>query len=156
MLLERCEDEEVRRGFDRPSSVLIRNVKITRELVNPMFLRLSRDTGKQRISPVEFRKLSPTRYTGSVNVEFPSFMVFAETFHSDWVLTLEDGKGDKKVVESKFLADLYANAWYIEEPGSYQFELEFVPQKRVNNGLAVSVVGGLTVAFLVLKERRKK
>ncbi len=155
VLLKRCEDEEVRRGFDRPSSVLMRNVKITRELVNPMFLKLS-STKEPFINAVEFEKISPTYYTGLANIESSTFFVFAETYHPGWTLTLENDNGGKKVVERRFLADLYANAWYIEEPGNFQFELEFVPQQRVKKGAVVSIVGGLFIGFQAVIKRRKR
>jgi hypothetical protein len=119
---------------------------------------LTEDSGVK----IEFRKVNPTRYVVSGEADRSFWLVFSESFHKDWkaymkkVETEEDGdrslakkqefewsalitllrdSGKREELEEHYLANGYANAWWvpIEEADSqvksFEIILEFTPQR---------------------------
>jgi hypothetical protein len=102
---------------------------------------------------VSFKKLSPIRYDVRVtNATAPFVLVFSETY--DWMWSATVG-GEK--VGKHLIVNGYANGWYVRRNGSYAIELEYVPQRLVPIGLAVSfsTLIGLTAYITVDWIRRR-
>ena len=133
-----------------------KNIEMKRVLRNPLFLRASlpqREKTKEGI--LEFKQISPILYTGRVRITNPKFLIFAQSFHPEWELKLNDGTRETSLLP-KYMANLYSNAWYIEKGGDYTFSLEFVPQRLVRTGIIISVTGWLVVFGLLLWQRFRK
>lgn len=130
-----------------PSTVLFRNIRIERLLNNPIFLRSENKLFQSEIpnAKIEFSRQSPVYYSGKIELDKGGFVIFSEAFHKDWQLKLKSG-GKTLIPKERFLANLYANAWFVPE-GDYKFELEFTPQKKFYWGMAIS---GITVAGVVI------
>lgn len=138
-----------------PSTVLFRNIQIQRLLNNPVFLRSeNKNTLSNVSSQVNFIQKSPVLYSGKIKLEKPGFVIFSEAFHDGWQFRLFDEK-ESFVPEKKFLANLYANAWYIEKAGEYNFELEFIPQRKLNTGIKISVAGFILIGLYLIWSKRK-
>lgn len=141
-----CKDEEFKKQFQRPSTVVLRGLKISRLEDFPLFLRAveTEDNRVPSLTQVEFESSSPVRYAGSFSINQPQLLVFSETFAPGWQLVLfKDGK--RIIPEEKVLVNLFANGWFIEEPGEYQFTLEYTPERRVQLGGLISMLffGGI-------------
>ena len=95
---------------------------------------------------VSYREVNPTLYSVSVNASGPFLLVFSEPYDSNWVASV-DGKQVPDALH--FMANDVANAWYINETGSYTVTLEFTPQNLFYIGSAVSLTTLiLLVAYL--------
>lgn len=104
-------------------------------------------------SVIEFKKDNAVSYKGKLNIQKPTFLVLKETYHHDWELTLLN-KDKKMKVDKHVVADLYANGWYIDKVGEYEFSINFTGQRTFNFGLALTVFGILITLgyFIVVKK----
>lgn len=152
-----AEGAKIRLFADKAdSSVTFRNIKIERLLNNPIFLRSTLPgAATESISPVEFTRYSPVYYSGKIKLEREGLVIFSESFHPDWQLRLSDSQGIS-VPEKRFLANMYANAWFIPQAGEYNFELEFTPQKTLYKGLIVSLATFLFAVIFLIKKWLEK
>lgn len=136
------------------SSVTFRNIKIERLLNNPIFLRSSLSQSlADPTSSVEFTRNSPVYYSGKIKSDGKGFIIFSESFHKDWQLRLFNDKGSF-VPGRRFLANMYANAWFVPDEGEYNFELEFTPQRIFYKGLKISLISFvLIMGFYLFKHK---
>ena len=90
---------------------------------------------------------------GKIKLTKPNFLFFKETFHPGWKLSLAK---DGQIFEPKehLLANLYGNAWYIDEMGDYSFKIEFEPQKYVNIGLLLTILSVMLIPIGMLVFRK--
>lgn len=122
------------------SSVLIRNLQVMKLFNEDVLLHKVEIGSEDKVEgKVSIHQISPVSYTGKINLEKPSLFIFKESYHPDWKLTLEK-QGQKQTIGAHFLANLYSNAWYINDVGEYNFQLEFEPQKFVSYGLLVAII----------------
>ena len=112
----------------------------------------------QSSSPVlTFNAVNPTKYEVHVeNATGPFFLVFNENFDSQWKAYIRDlnnnPEGGSIPEEKHFLANGYANAWYIDPQqlsnGTWQFNvtLYYSPQNYYDAGLLIT---GITFALII-------
>lgn len=101
---------------------------------------------------ITFTRTSPVSYTVRVEADKPFILVFSEAFHRSWVASV----GDKKL-QNHFLVNGYANAWLVEQLGSYAITLTFETQQWYVVGGVVSITtGALWVVYLTGPLRRFK
>lgn len=138
-----------------PSTVFFRNIQIQRLLNNPIFLRSENKNTLGTLSDeVSFVQKNPVFYSGKIKLERDGFIIFSEAFHKGWQLKLQQGE-KSFIPDNRFLANLYANAWYIEKGGEYDFELEFIPQRNLDTGIKISVVSFAMCIFYFIWQKRK-
>ena len=99
-----------------------------------------------------YEKIDPTKYIVHVNASKPFFLIFSESYHKDWIAYVD---GQQILNEYHFMANGYANAWYINKTGSYTITLEFWPQKLFYLGSAVSITT-LTICILYISKSKIK
>jgi len=111
---------------------------------------------------VVFKKIDPTRYKVHVeNASAPFFLVFSSTYDKDWVAhfrdlnSLQTFSSERVPDEYHFMANGYANAWYINKTGTYTITLEFWPQKLFYIGSTISITT-LTICVLYLSKNKIK
>lgn len=145
-------------SFGSSTSVVIKNLKISRILNNQIFLRSK--MGKEVTASIsgqinQMEQKSPVLYEGRIKVDHPTFLIFKEAFHPGWELEL---KRDNEVykVDQHYLANLYSNSWWIEKTGAYEFKIEFKPQQKVTQGAYLALAGLLGVSFLLVRSKMKK
>ena len=85
---------------------------------------------------VAYEKINPTRYVVQVNASKPFFLVFSESYNKDWIAYIE---GEQIPNEYHYIANGFANSWYINKTGSYVITLEFWPQKLFYLGATISI-----------------
>lgn len=149
---EQCKNEIKKYIYEKKSQVLFNNIKVVRQLSDPVFLKaqLNKPVGLPA-GEVNFIQNSAVQYSGKISMTATGFFIFNESFHPGWSLELFNGSN--KITPSKrFLSNLYGNAWYIDKPGEYNFKLEFMPQRDVIKGVIVSLICFFAVLFLTFKQ----
>lgn len=149
------QNAEIKFSEEENGRTVFRNVSIERLLNNPVFLRSSLKAENFRPGlNAEFTQKNPVYYSGRIKLDMPGLLIFSESYHDGWQLRLKkNNKTD--VPKQRLLANMYANAWFIEESGEYSFELEFLPQRIFNKGLIISLVAFLIIAAVLLKRAKK-
>jgi hypothetical protein len=95
-----------------------------------------------------WRRLDPTRLTGSVEVEGRTLLVFAQTFDRRWRLAVE---GRSLPSSSHLRVNGFANAWLVEGDGVLSWELSYEPQRRIEFGvIAGAALLGLALVVLAV------
>ncbi|MCL4417742.1 MAG: hypothetical protein M1365_13820 [Actinobacteria bacterium] len=105
---------------------------------------------------VAINKDSPVKYDGKIHLDKPSFIMFSQSFHPGWILTLfKDGKPVN--IREHLLGNLYSNAWWVNDQGDFDFRIEFEPQRTVTAGVVLSGFGWIVIlAVLGLNRLRRK
>ena len=93
-----------------------------------------------------YDQISPTEYTVQVNASKPFFLVFSESYDTGWVASIN---GQQIPSEYHFMADGFANGWYINKTGRYSITLEFSPQNLFYTGAAISIAAFIICIVLV-------
>ena len=109
---------------------------------------------------ITFQNIDPTEYRIEVtNASTPYFLVFSESYHKDWVAYfgepnwIQTFSAERVLDEYHFIANGYANAWYINKTGSYTITLEFWPQKLFYIGSAISITTLILCALYISKNK---
>jgi hypothetical protein len=86
---------------------------------------------------IEVSMLSPAHYRVDVqNAKAPFILVFGESYHPNWSARISG-----QSVTLHFSVNGYANAWYIEQTGSFSVDLYFEKQRLVDIGFVLSGLG---------------
>jgi len=137
----------------------VRNFHVQKNLDNTIFLRKNFEgiesnftNGKIIVS----RRQSPVLYTGRFTLEKPSFIFFSQTFHPGWSLTVKNNNSQVRI-DKHYIGNYFANAWFVEKAGDYEFRIEFEPQKVVSFGYIISVATALgLIVITILKSKGNK
>jgi hypothetical protein len=125
-------------------SVLFVSTQIDKQAVSDL---LALNQGSLVRPQISFEKVNPTRYVARVtNASGPYFLVFSESYDSNWKAYVNGSQISDKY---HYLANGYANSWYITQKGSYEIVLDFSPQKLFDYGIAISA-GSFVVLVLAL------
>lgn len=141
---------------NQPTVVLVKNIQVRRILNNQIYFysksQIPIATASAKI--LQLNKENPVLYTGRVRIDQPAFLIFKEAFHPGWKLEL---KKQSKVfkTDQHYIANLYGNAWWVEEPGEYDFKIKFEPQSKVTLGIYLAIFGGGILIFLMIFQRIK-
>ncbi len=153
---ERCKDEEFRKPYDRKTEVVITDIFVKKLITErPVLVKKFPGTVLLEQPKLSYRKINPAEYEVNITNAKNSFiLVFSELFHSGWQVRLEN---DKKPVEAKHLiADGYANAWLIDEKGSYKLKLKFKLQDSLEVGRFVSLFSVLATFGIAVVLKKKE
>lgn len=91
-------------------------------------------------STVDWRMVAPTKYAINITISKPGYVLFADNFNKDWVLTI----GDRRIRSQ--VAYGFMNSFYIENAGAYAGYAEFTEQQYSSWGWYVTLAGWLLVA----------
>lgn len=92
---------------------------------------------------INFKKLNNTKYAVSIkNVKSPFWLIFSETFSTDWVATL----GDREFPH--FPVNGFANGYFIDYKGSYMINLEYKRQVLADKFRNISLVFFIVIALV--------
>ncbi|MBI3103836.1 hypothetical protein HYZ05_02765 [Candidatus Daviesbacteria bacterium] len=145
--------------FVANSPIKVRNLKIERVFNGDVFLRDIKSFNKindKGAGKVDFYQKNPALYRGKIYLDKPSFIIFSESFHPGWKLVLSK-QGKDYIPTIHTMANLYANAWYIDKDGEYDFKLEFEPERIVKIGSLLALAGYLSlIIYIILKNRKNR
>jgi hypothetical protein len=100
-----------------------------------------------------YEEINPTRYIIHVNTSEPFYLIFDESYSNSWVAYI----GEQQI-PVHFIANGFANGWYINKTGTYTITLEFRPQKLFYIGSVISIITFVIcflMAFLENVSRRR-
>lgn len=111
---------------------LFNNVRVDKVFNNPVLLRLiSSNTSEEKNINITWKKISSTKYEISVEgAESPYFLIFSEAYHPKWKISIPEA--------THFMANGFANGWYISRLGTYDFKISFAPQKVYLTSVIIS------------------
>lgn len=134
----------------------VRNFKLERRLQGDVILKKAANAPETSgdLAVLQIDQKSPVFYQGRIHLDKSAVLVFGETYHPGWELTLLD-YGQKLTPSTHMLANLYANAWFIERGGDFDFSIYFKPQRIVNAGALVAMFGYIGLAGLSLITKKK-
>jgi hypothetical protein len=113
--------------------------------INNITLLTSLRTNHLYKPAITFEKVNPTKYFVNVqNASYPFFLIFSESYHPQWKAYINGSQISDKY---HFIANGYANAWYVDKTGAFEIVLEFWPQKLVHTG---SLLSSMTFVLCVL------
>jgi len=98
---------------------------------------------------VTLLKTSATSHLVQVDCDSPCVVIFNESYHRDWVASV-DGRP-----LTHFKVDHYANAYLIENPGAQLVKIVFEPQRWFELAVVVSTTAA-AIASLILFASRKR
>jgi len=101
---------------------------------------------------IELKQFSPTKYVVDMQSNGSFLLVLSETYHQDWIAHVN---GQQLSNKYHFIANGYANAWYINQTGSITVTLEFWPQNLFNAGAVISIVVSISIVLYLVKEKIK-
>jgi len=120
-------------------------------LAEPQELR-PEDSELTKAPTVTYEKINPTKYIVHVNASKPFFLVFSESYHKDWIAYVN---GQQIPGTYHFMANGYANAWYINKTGTYTITLEFWPQRLFYIGSVISITTFILCVLYISKGKIK-
>lgn len=107
-----------------------------------------------------FKKISPVLYEAEIKgADKPHMIVFSENYSPFWKLSLYDDKGVKLAVNPfHFSANLYANAWYLENtPQNYRVKISYFPQELFLLGIKIAIFTGcIFIAYNLITYIRRQ
>ncbi len=130
--------------------VQIKNLSWSRLERPSVFLTLSKPPTDGQKTEIKWSKTNPTQYLVKMKKtdSQPEVLVFSELFNSGWEIKTILGPAIPQ--KNHILANIYANGWLITEPGDYELNLSFGPQKGLESGRIVTQASiGLLVTLLL-------
>lgn len=137
--------------------LFIKNLQVNKVFNGEVFLKkkISDSLGSSAGELISINHQTPVSYFGKIRLSQPSFFMFKETFHPGWSLTLTQGDKVYKI-DKHFMGNLYANSYFIDKIGEYDFKLEFEPQKGVDKGLLITLFGWVIVLMIFIWSQFKR
>lgn len=104
---------------------------------------------------ISYQKINPTKYKVHLeNISKPTTLVFAELYNNGWKASYKD----KAVLTGHIRANIYANAWNVNRMGTFDIIIEFTPQRWMETGEKISIIGTISaislLGFLSFKLKR--
>lgn len=151
---ERCRDTSFRYPYDRTTEVVVKNISVTRDLVDEPFLVRTGQVPSGILPNISYKENDNTNYSISVsNAKQPYILIFSELFDVGWKLF--DLSGTE--VEGKhFLINEYANGWELNKTGNYELILKYVPQDLLDTTKKISVAVILFGFFILCWRLRRR
>lgn len=118
-----------------------RNLSVEREFNNQLLLVRKNANPLVLGKPaVTYREVNPAKYEVTIkNATKPFILVFSENFDPGWRAQFIN-TGTMVSSDNHFLADSYANAWYITKKGSYKIILSYASEDLYSIGKVISAV----------------
>jgi hypothetical protein len=101
-------------------------------------------------SGLTYQKLLPTSYVVNVDSQGPFFLVLSESYDPNW-----SARTNGLDIQQHFVANGYANGWYVNQVGNLTITIEFLPQRLANIGDVVSVLTLISSVILLSRTRIK-
>ncbi len=135
---DRCKNENFRYPYDRTTKVTVKNVSVTRNLVDEPILIKSSSLSPSPQSRIEYTKVDNTKYLVKVtDAKSPYILVLSDLFDPGWKVITASGND---VANKHFLVNAYANGWEINKLGNYELIVKFAPQDLLNPTLKISLL----------------
>lgn len=141
--------------YGNKSKMYLENLKLSKIYDNRIFLiEEDKKNTLTNYPNVEYKKISPVEYEVNVkNIKDNYFIVFLESYSSDWVMKTNNNNG----TPYHFKANGYANGWLVPDVGEDQkLVIYYRPQKYYYIGLSVSVLTIMATIIFVIYRKIKQ
>jgi len=101
-------------------------------------------------SGLTYERLSSTSYVVNVNSQGPFFLVLSESYDPGW-----SARANGLDIQKHFIANGYANGWYVNRVGQLAITIEFSPERLATIGDIVSALT-LIIGVILLSRTRIK
>jgi len=105
---------------------------------------------QQAPTGLTYQRLSSTSYTVNVDAQAPFFLVLSESYEPNW-----SARTNGLDIQQHFVANGYANGWYVNQVGKLTITIEFVAQRLATIGDIVSILTIISSVTLLSKTRIK-
>jgi hypothetical protein len=105
---------------------------------------------QQATTGLTYQRLSSTSYTVSVNAQAPFFLVLSESYDPNW-----SARTNGLDIQQHFVANGYANGWYVNQVGKLTITIEFVAQRLATIGDIVSILTLVSSVIFLSRTRIK-
>lgn len=111
-------------------------------------------TEDTKLPDISYEKINTTKYIVHLkNAESPFILVFSELYNDGWKVSI-----NTQQLNNHMRVNLYANAWVIDKEGEFDLVVEFAPQRWMDIGEKVSILGAvltiLTLLFISFRFRK--
>jgi len=119
-------------------------------------LRKETNPTSASLPKISYQKINAAEY--KVNVEGakePFILVLSQLFDPAWKMYI-NGKEARK---DHFLANAYANGWFVDKSGNYELTIKFIPQDLLAWGETISALnfmGGFVIVLWKLRSSRNE
>lgn len=150
-------DEEIKikialRGFKKSGTIQIKDLRIGEFSNLRIFLDQSFEREDNAEPSISIKKKNPSEYLIQVEkAKEPFLLVFSEGFSEGWRLYIDKEETPK---DKHFKVNGYANAWLVDKKGKFQGEVVYLPQRRFETGLFISILGVIAASILLWKHWR--
>lgn len=111
-------------------------------------------SANQKLPEISFQKINPVHYKVEVkNATSPYFLNFAESYNSLWQAKINN-KG-RINDNNHFVANGFANSWYLEKTGDYIIDIYYKPQQIFIISSIISIVSVLNAIIYLIFRRIK-
>jgi len=101
------------------------------------------------IGKIDWQKLSASHYKVQFSLDQPGWLVFLENYNPGWQLKI----GQDKITSQ--LLNGYANGFYIDQTGTLEADLLYIPQRYYTIGLIISSLTLLAGLFYLFFSKRQ-
>lgn len=132
------------------TTVYFDEVKVYKVFSNKLLFINKSNSDALSVPKINFKQVSPAFYEAEVSGAYaPHVIVFSENYSPLWQLTVFNNKGEKiSNMPRHFSANLYANAWYLENtPLDYSIKISYQPQRFFLIG---SKITGATIVISII------
>lgn len=99
---------------------------------------------QQPIQRPKHVEINPVKYEVSIYADKPHFLIFNESYHSQW----QAASSMYGVLDNHIMINGYANGWYIDNAGEQKIIIKYKPQRLFVIGSIISV--GTFFVYLIL------
>lgn len=143
-------------NFDKDTTLATVDVLKNEALINKDdLLKLGNlvQAGESILPDITYKKINTAKYILHLkNAEIPFLLVFSELYNDGWKASIND-----RELSHHTRVNLYANSWIVNKKGNFDILVEFTPQKWMDIGQNLSLVGTvLTILALIFLSFRSK
>lgn len=150
----RCKDESFREPYDRTTEVIIRNLSVTRDLIDEPILVKSNLEKISSTPKADFEKIGNMQYIINItDAKEPYILILSELFDPGWKILTTSGN---EVQADHFIVNVYANGWKIDKLGDYQIIIKYAPQDLLFSTEIISQVAFLSGSLIVIWKLRRR
>jgi hypothetical protein len=146
-------NKEFMTNFNKPTLLVIKNLRIDREFTNNLVLRYENSLNNP--SPkISYSKIDSSDYTVHVDgAKKPFYLIFLTSFHPLWKVYDKDNVLNEN---QHLLADSYANAWLVNKTGTYDLKIIFQAEQYFKLGLIIFIGGIISLGIIAIILYKKR
>jgi arabinofuranan 3-O-arabinosyltransferase len=99
---------------------------------------------------LNYNWINPTKCTVVVNASTPFLLVFSQSYQPNWVASING-----REIAQHFMANGYANSWYINQTGPFTIEIIYTPQQTYDICKVAAFISIVVLAICIIVTHHK-